>query len=559
MKHFIMLLALAVVGTVGAQDRPNYVPADGLMGWFAMDGNALDLSDNQNNGTIDGATSSTNRLGVSDAALEFGDSTNNDLSRVSIPGLVTDVYDSFSVTFWGNPSQSVVFPNQGQTGNEIPPNGQIALHAIHGHFFGPDDEHAGFGVALATNGISMIEHSDAWHTAPVVVEQDLSDWHHYSIVYSNGLPTLFIDGVGVAAGIGAERTIHISFGTDPWYLLGGIGHGYEARRFHGKLDDMGFWNRSLSDLEVSELYLEQVLIPGCTDETACNYETGATFEDESCIYPPMGVSDCEIGGEFCGDGTLWNASIQECVGFNECPNDVDGDGIIGVNDLMQLLSMFGTDCPVWVCGESISYQGYNYETVQIGGQCWFAENLRATEYSNGDMIVGGLSDSAWMATTLGAQAIFGEGNNPCVQNAPDFDACDEAFSLAAYGRLYNWYSITDERNVCPNGWSVASHEAWNVLEDFAASQGFDGTAGIALKSNSGWNNGLNGSDDFGFAAQPGGQRTAAGFHYAGDFNRTWSPDVNNSFQYRDFWDNNGAINVYSAFSNEGLSVRCIHD
>ena len=28
------------------------------------------------------------------------------------------------------------------------------------------------------------------------------------------------------------------------------------------------------------------------------------------------------------------------------------------------------------CGEPVEHQGYNYSTVQIGDQCWFAENCR---------------------------------------------------------------------------------------------------------------------------------------------------------------------------------------
>ena len=28
------------------------------------------------------------------------------------------------------------------------------------------------------------------------------------------------------------------------------------------------------------------------------------------------------------------------------------------------------------CGDDVNYQGYNYATLQIGDQCWFAENLR---------------------------------------------------------------------------------------------------------------------------------------------------------------------------------------
>ena len=35
---------------------------------------------------------------------------------------------------------------------------------------------------------------------------------------------------------------------------------------------------------------------------------------------------------------------------------------------------------------SPTYDGYVYEVVEIGDQCWFAENLRSSRYANGDSI-----------------------------------------------------------------------------------------------------------------------------------------------------------------------------
>ena len=97
-------------------------------------------------------------------------------------------------------------------------------------------------------------------------------------------------------------------------------------------------------------------------------------DDGSCVYPPSESVDCEFGGNYCGEGTIWNASLQACVGFNDCPSDLDGDGIVGVNDLLSLLSDFGTECPPdvaeWTCGDPVNYHGYDYATVQIGEQCW---------------------------------------------------------------------------------------------------------------------------------------------------------------------------------------------
>ena len=60
------------------------------------------------------------------------------------------------------------------------------------------------------------------------------------------------------------------------------------------------------------------------------------------------------------------------------------------------------------CGgvSTVTYDGYTYDLVAIGDQCWFAENLRNEHYANGDAIPGDLSNSEWINTTEGAQAIY---------------------------------------------------------------------------------------------------------------------------------------------------------
>ncbi len=101
--------------------------------------------------------------------------------------------------------------------------------------------------------------------------------------------------------------------------------------------------------------------------------------------------------------------------------------------------------------------------------------------------------------------MYGEGSSMC-NYSPDIDACDEAQSLAEYGRLYNWYAVDDARSLCPSGWHVPTDGEWTDLENYISSQGFSGTEGTALKSTYGWYNGGNGTDDFGFSALPGGYR-----------------------------------------------------
>ena len=86
------------------------------------------------------------------------------------------------------------------------------------------------------------------------------------------------------------------------------------------------------------------------------------------------------------------------------------------------------------CGNqtSITYQGRQYDIVEIGSECWFAENLRANTFSNGTSI-GGL--------------YFANPNSGIPGYAPHCDS-------TTYGYIYNWYVAADSNNICPSGWRV---------------------------------------------------------------------------------------------------------
>ena len=59
--------------------------------------------------------------------------------------------------------------------------------------------------------------------------------------------------------------------------------------------------------------------------------------------------------------------------------DFNNDGTIGAADIIVFLTYYGDEWPLAPeisCGETIAHQDYAYQTVQIGDQCWFAENCR---------------------------------------------------------------------------------------------------------------------------------------------------------------------------------------
>ena len=228
---------------------------------------------------------------------------------------------------------------------------------------------------------------------------------------------------------------------------------------------------------------------------------------------------------------------------------------------------FGYTCAPFFgeCGDPVSYQGYDYATVLIGEQCWFAENLRNENYGNGDAIPTGLSDTDWENTSSGAVAVYGEGNSDCFEDSPDGDACDEAWSLNEYGRLYNWYAVDDPRGLCPSGWHTPSDGEWDALTDFLDCEY---ECGWLMKSTSGWWDNSHGTNSSGFTALPSGLRRVYGpsppnyspFIGAGSSSYWWSSTSTGSLAWNR-WLGMADNSLMRDPENpsQGYSVRCLRD
>ena len=109
---------------------------------------------------------------------------------------------------------------------------------------GSDATHAGVGVAVGTNGVSVCESSNDYLPSLLVDTVPLKGWNHIAVVYRDGQPTLYLNGVFEKAGCRSEKTVHPVFN-----LGGGGGLGWYA----GKLDNVRVYDRVLTDAEIQEL------------------------------------------------------------------------------------------------------------------------------------------------------------------------------------------------------------------------------------------------------------------------------------------------------------------
>lgn len=92
--------------------------------------------------------------------------------------------------------------------------------------------------------------------------------------------------------------------------------------------------------------------------------------------------------------------------------------------------------------------------------------------------------------------------------------------------------------------------------------GGEASAGIKLKSKTGWKSEKNGTDDLGFAGFPNGYRSLVGvFLRAGQYAYWWTSTVNSEKDswYRSIFFTDSGMSRNYLEKQSGLSVRCVKD
>jgi hypothetical protein len=257
MKKQLIILSFIISLTATAQ-IPNYVPTNGLVGWWPFNGNANDESGNGNNGTVNGATLTTDRFGVANKAYSF-DGVNDfiSLSTLNQLGLTSS---SFTISIWTNCS---VFGANGDEdyiiGTPMWGGGSDEGVKIQNNSVG--NVNGIFSSSLGIGGQIYASTSNSF---------SLNTWYMLTVRYNNinGLFEMFVNGTYYSGnnliGTPLANPYPISVGAfvGPW--LGGF--------LTGKTDDIGIWNRALTQQEITNLYNSQTL-PACsvtaTNNTIC--------------------------------------------------------------------------------------------------------------------------------------------------------------------------------------------------------------------------------------------------------------------------------------------------
>jgi len=187
------------------------------------------------------------------------------------------------------------------------------------------------------------------------------------------------------------------------------------------------------------------------------------------------------------------------------------------------------------------------EQIKIGDQTWSSKNLDVDTFRNGDSIPHAETEEQWEeAGKNGTPAWCYYDNDPA--------------NGETYGKLYNWYAVSDPRGLAPEGWHIPSDDEWERLTDHL---GGEYVACTKMKSTSGWADGvyLN-SNESGFSGLPGGYRLTNGtFNSFGKAGIWWSSteDLTNYAWSRALNYIDGYVDRSPDYKENGFSVRCLRD
>jgi hypothetical protein len=234
-----LAVGLCLSANVMAQ-VPSYVPTNGLVGYWPFNSNANDESGNGNNGTVNGATLTTDRFGVANKAYSFDGV--NDFIEILNSASLNSATQSISISIWFNINNWYSVNNSGY----FPIMSKSNLSASYGNYRN--------GLTISSSGIKGFYgtlNSDI--TGEDTLNFQLNNWNQivYTIndannsgsVYLNGI--LLIQGLTSYTGWSTTNTLPLIFGMDKPGIVDYA---------NGKLDDIGIWNRALTPQEISDLY-----------------------------------------------------------------------------------------------------------------------------------------------------------------------------------------------------------------------------------------------------------------------------------------------------------------
>jgi gliding motility-associated-like protein len=240
MKKIFLFTGLVISLNSFAQ-VPAYAPTAGLVAFWAFNGNANDVSGNGNNGTVNGAILTTNRLGAGNAAYYFPSTACATNIQATVNTSSITASNAMTVAFWayrtGNGcTVSALGPGVIEFGN------CFATCTDQLEFYWPSSQNIEVEQTFPSNAIGFD------FSAPGSFSNSNNTWYHIAYSYDGTTLKYYLNGILI-------KTVPL---TTTFQLNGNVTFGSSNPSsdgaLNGKLYDIGLWSRALTDCEIYALY-----------------------------------------------------------------------------------------------------------------------------------------------------------------------------------------------------------------------------------------------------------------------------------------------------------------
>jgi len=203
----------------------------------------------------------------------------------------------------------------------------------------------------------------------------------------------------------------------------------------------------------------------------------------------------------------------------------------------------------WVCGDPFtdSRDGQTYQTVQIGTQCWMAENLN----------VGTQIPPAGYQTNNGIIEKYCHGG---VNGSSTEGDCSFWGGLYQWDEMMQYDTIEGTQGICPTGWHIPTDAEWCILENFVDTTTDPVCSLSSLRGTDGGTK-LKQGGSSGFEAFLAGYFNNQGYFSFSD-TLTWlwsSTEIGTDAWLRSLDVSEARVSRITEHKIFGFSVRCIKD
>jgi hypothetical protein len=299
MKTKILLFVMGLILTTQLMNAqvPSYIPTNGLVGYWPFNGNANDESGNGNNGTVISGLLSNDRLGNANSSYYL----NGQTDYITVPAASNMLPNRLTLSVW------VKIPSNYNGNNGI---GPIIRARFYGYILWFDSSNGSI--------IHILHHNSSTATTTNTTNNiNDNQWHQIVGTFDGTNNKLYLDGQLISTDTTTALS-NLYYLSDGPVVFGRDGNNPSTATamYQGWIDDIGIWNRALSQQEITNLYnsvnstecLTMVINSGPLSTNPVTYTSTVN------IYPNPANDQITIDCGNLANVVGWNIKITNALG-----------------------------------------------------------------------------------------------------------------------------------------------------------------------------------------------------------------------------------------------------